>query len=1030
VFAAKDFSKRPKFYALIEFPYPSGEGLHVGHPRSYTAMDIIARKRRMEGYNVLYPIGFDSFGLPTENYAIKTGRPPAEITKENIATFTKQLKMLGFSFDWSRAVTTSDPSYYKWTQWLFLQFFKHGLAYKKKMAINWCPKDKIGLANEEVVDGACERCGTPVEKREKEQWMLAITKYADKLLEGLKEVDYIERAKVQQENWIGRKEGINIEYQVIGSDKKIVCFTTRPDTNFGATFVVLGPEYPFALELSTPEYKKEVKAYIEGAKKTAEAERLVEGREKTGVFTGAYCVNNLNGEKMPIWISDYVLGYVGTGAVVGVPGHDIRDFEFAKKFKIQIKRVVVGSDGDTLEITKSEQVQEEKGTMINSGFLDGMDIHAATKKIMDYLEEKGWGKRVVNYKLRDWVFSRQRYWGEPIPLVFCEACKGKKQKVLLIHGFEGSAESNWFPWMKQELEKQGFEVFLPTLPNSSHPKFEEWMAALEPIAKRFGEDDIIVGHSLGGRSALHLLSRLKKRIGHVYLIAPAVWAKPLNWNEVKKDPNWEGSDVDTFHMFHDHAVSWEDAGQYANSKTVIFSPDDPFIPTQDHSTIPQGWCINVFSGSYGHFDRPEYPELLELVAVSKSSGWIPLPEDQLPLTLPEVEKHQPTDTGESPLAAMTEWVKTKCPQCGGEARRETDTMPNWAGSSWYFLRYCDPHNDKEFTAMDKLKYWMGGGGSDHVTHARDMVTKSCGGGVDWYNGGMEHTVLHLLYSRFWNQFLYDIGLVPTREPYKKRTSHGLILAEDGEKMSKSRGNVVNPNEIVEKYGADVLRVYEMFMGPFDQAVPWSTKSIAGVQRFLEKVWQLASRLDQNKQIPQSKQLERLVHKTTKKVTEDIEAMKFNTAIAVMMTLMNELSSQSTVHPSTKAELGTGLRSTQYETLLQLLHPFAPHMTEELWERLHNPSQPPLNLRRGDVGLLCQQPWPKWNPELVKDEEIELVIQVNGRVRDRVSAPADISHDQAEVLAFQNKKAAKWFHGKEVKDVVFVKGKLINIVTAN
>ncbi|MBI4135805.1 leucine--tRNA ligase [Candidatus Uhrbacteria bacterium] len=1008
VFAARDNDARPKFYALIEFPYPSGEGLHVGHPRSYTAMDIVARKRRMEGYNVLYPIGFDSFGLPTENYAIKTGRPPAEITRENIATFTKQLKMLGFSFDWNRAVTTSDPSYYKWTQWIFLQLFKHGLAYKKKMAINWCPSCKIGLANEEVVThstssgqvGVCERCGTPVEKREKEQWMLAITKYADKLLEGLKEVDYIERAKVQQENWIGRKEGINIDYQVVESDKKITCFTTRPDTNFGATFVVLGPEHPLLMnqESGIRNYG-EVKKYIDSVKNKTEQERTAEGKEKTGVFTGSYCINNLNGEKMPIWISDYVLGHVGTGAVVGVPGHDIRDFEFAKKFKIPIRRVVVGSDGDTSPITKKEQVQEEKGTMINSDFLDGMDIHAATKKVMDYLEEKGWGKRVVNYKLRDWVFSRQRYWGEPIPLVFCEKCAKSpaKEDVFIFHGWEDSSQSGFIPALKKNLEAKGYNVVALDLPNTAEPNFDKWykFAKQQIEAHKTGAPLNFIGHSMGG----HLAAKLTElyMVQRLVLVAPVGHAPSKEYFEQFKN-SLSAEELRIFKEYQNHTLDVRSVKEHAKYVDILFGLKDTWITDEIRSQyeaffLGKGHITKISDA--GHFTHGEgvrhLPWVENLFAPLDQGGWVPLPDDQLPLELPKVEKYQPTDTGESPLAAMEKWVKTKCPRCGGEARRETDTMPNWAGSSWYFLAYTMRGNPKSEIRNPKfdwnrkrMDYWMP---------------------VDWYNGGMEHTVLHLLYSRFWNQFLYDIGLVPTREPYKKRTSHGMILGEDGEKMSKSRGNVINPDAVVKEHGADTLRLYEMFMGPFDQMVPWSTASIAGVKRFLEKVWGLQDRI-KNEGL-WIKEVERLVHKTIKKVTEDIEAMKYNTAIAAMMTLVNELSKQDYVLPTT------------YYLLLQLLNPFAPHITEELNEKL----------KIKNVKLLCESEWPKWDGKLVKDEEIELVVQVNGRVRERLRVPADISEAEANNLALDNVTIKKWLAGHAVKDVVFVKGKLVNIVTS-
>jgi len=779
-FQTPDKSDKEKFYALIEFPYPSAQGLHVGHPRPFTAMDVVARKKRMAGYNVLYPIGFDAFGLPTENYAIKTGRPPAEVTQENISNFTRQLKMLGYSFDWSRVVDTTDPKYFKWTQWIFLQFFKHNLAYKTNIPINWCLDCKIGLANEEVVDGKCERCGGPVEQRDKAQWMLTITKYADKLLQGLQEVNYIERAKVQQENWIGRKEGINLEYEVEGIEDKIVCFTTRPDTNFGATFIVVAPESDFVKNnIDKFSDRKKIDKYIAKTTKATDIDRIAEGRKKTGVDTGLVAINNLNGHKMSIFVSDFVLATVGTGCVVGVPGHDLRDFEFAQEKGLEIIRVVVGSDGDTSPITKLEQVQEEEGKMINSDFLDGMDIHDATQKVMDYIEEKGWGKKVINYKLRDWVFSRQRYWGEPIPLVHCEKC-----------------------------------------------------------------------------------------------------------------------------------------------------------------------------------------------------DWVPLPESELPLELPKVEKYEPTDTGESPLAAIEDWVNTKCPKCGGPAKRETDTMPNWAGSSWYFLRYVDPDNDKEFASLDKLKDWLP---------------------VDWYNGGMEHTVLHLLYSRFWNQFLYDIGVVPSKEPYMKRTSHGMILAEDGEKMSKSKGNVINPDEMVDKYGTDAFRTYIMFMGPFDQAVAWDTNGLVGVKRFLDRVWNLQDKLSAEPQV------DNLLHKTIKKVGEDIDKMHFNTAVAFMMELVNEYTKAAKV---SKESFGK---------LVQILSPFAPHLCEELWSKL------------GNKDSLAFAPWPEYDPDLIVDEVITIVVQINGKVRDELEVAADISEAEVEKLALQSDKVKKWLAGKEPKKVIYVIGKLVSIV---
>ncbi len=768
-FEVKEDEKKEKFYSLIEFPYPSGEGLHVGHPRPFTAMDVISRKKRMEGKNVLFPIGFDSFGLPTENYAIKTGKPPAEVTKKNIANFTRQLKMLGYSFDWSRQVDTSNPEYYKWTQWLFLQFFKHGLAYKKNQPINWCPKDKIGLANEEVVNGCCERCGTPVEKRNKEQWMLAITKYADKLLAGLKNVDYIERAKVQQENWIGKSEGAEIIFplrMVPGqADNKhsVTVFTTRPDTIFGATFVAVSAELAKKWIEVGWQTDAEVKKYIEDILTHRKSSRE-EDPEKTGVAAGIVAINPANKKEIPVWITNYVLGDVGTGAIMGVPADDERDKDFAGKYNLPVVE----------NYTKA-------------GFED-------------------FGKRVVRYKLRDWVFSRQRYWGEPIPLVNCVPC----------------------------------------------------------------------------------------------------------------------------------------------------------------------------------------------------GGWVPLPESELPLELPKVKKYEPTDTGESPLAAMEKWVNTKCPKCDGPAKRETDTMPNWAGSSWYFLRYCDPHNDKEFASMKKLEYWMAPARRDVGAPEPNGMHGGPRGGVDWYNGGMEHVVLHLLYSRFWNIFLHDIGLVPSSEPYAKRTAHGMILAKGGEKMSKSKGNVINPDEMVEQFGADALRTYIMFMGPFDQAVEWDTNGVVGVRRFLEKVWGL-----QDKVVPKKEninlKLQTSLHQTIQKVGEDIEAMRFNTAIAKMMELVNEMSKEEK------------LPAGHYESLLKILSPFAPHLCEEIWSNL------------GNKKTLVFESWPEYSPELAKETEIVLAVQINGKVRDEIKVPAEISEDEVKKLVLESEKVQKWLEGKEPKKIIYVKGKLISIV---
>ena len=778
-FAAEVSHEKPKFYPLIEFPYPSGAGLHVGHPRSNTAMDIIARKRRMEGYNVLFPIGYDAFGLPTENYAIKNKIHPAIVTEKNIARFRSQLKRLGFSFDYDREISTTDPKYYKWTQWIFLKLFEHGLAYKMEMPINWCTSCKVGLANEEVVGGRCERCGGEVVRKVKSEWMLKITEYAQKLLDGLDSVDFIEKVKVQQRNWIGRSEGAEVDFTLTTGDKLRI-FTTRPDTLFGATYMVMSPEHPL-LEKHRDQIENyaEICAYRDAAAHKSDFERTELNKDKTGVeIRGIRAVNPVNGQEIPVWVSDYVLMGYGTGAIMAVPAHDERDWEFARKFGLPIVEVVKGGD-----VEKAAYTDIQEGVLVNSGILNGLSVAQAKKTIIDWLQERGLGERKVNFKLRDWVFSRQRYWGEPIPLVHCEHC-----------------------------------------------------------------------------------------------------------------------------------------------------------------------------------------------------GWVPVPYDQLPLTLPEVESYMPTDNGESPLAAMTDWVNTTCPKCGGPAKRETDTMPQWAGSSWYFLRYIDPTNDQAPADPEQLKYWLP---------------------VDWYNGGMEHTTLHLLYSRFWHRFLYDIGVVPTPEPYQKRTSHGMILGADGEKMSKSRGNVVNPDQIVEELGADAFRMYEMFMGAFDQAIPWSTEGARGCRRFLDRVWRLAELLVDSDAI--SKDMAYDVHFTIKKVSEDYERMKYNTAIAQMMTLVNGFYAKGAV---TKKELAI---------LLQLLNPVAPHMTEEMNQLL-------------DLGEeLLHKPWPQWDERALVKDTVEIAVQINGKVRDRMDVPADLTREAAEEYFLGQENIQKLLGGKAVKKLIFVPGRLVNIV---
>lgn len=778
--AKEDYSK-PKFYGLIEFPYPSGQGLHVGHPRPFTAMDVICRKRRLEGYNVLFPIGYDAFGLPTENYAIKTGIHPTIVTAQNIARFRSQLKRLGYSFDWSREISTSDPEYYKWTQWIFLKLYEHGLAYKAEIPINFCTSCKVGLANEEVVDGVCERCGGEVVQLVRSQWMLKITEYAQKLIDGLDDVDFIERVKTQQRNWIGRSEGAEVDFKLAGTEDKLTVYTTRPDTLFGATYMVISPEHNYI-----DKYKgriqnwDEVQKYRDEAAHKSDFERGELNKEKTGVvLKGLNAINPVTKKEIPIWVSDYVLMSYGTGAIMAVLAHDTRDYAFAKAFGLPIVEVVAGGD-----ITKEAYTECEHGRMVNSGFLDGMEVAEAKKAIADYLEKEGIGHRKVNYKLRDWVFARQRYWGEPIPLVKCDKC-----------------------------------------------------------------------------------------------------------------------------------------------------------------------------------------------------GWVPLSESELPLELPMLDDFSPTDDGSSCLARAKDWLHTTCPRCGGPAVREADTMPNWAGSSWYFLRYTDPHNDKAFASEEALKYWLP---------------------VDWYNGGMEHTTLHLLYSRFWHRFLYDIGLVPTKEPYMKRTSHGMVLGENGEKMSKSRGNVVNPDDYIKEYGADAFRMYIMFMGAFDQPIPWNTQGTKGCRRFLERVWRLQDMISDEHGIRES--VKAGYNATIKKVGEDIERMKFNTAIAAIMSFVNDIYAVGSI---TKEEL---------RTLLILLFPFAPHITEEINEAASLGSP------------IYEAHWPEYDESALAADSVEMGVQINGKIRARIMAPADAEKDEIEKLALESKDVQPFIEGKTVRKVIVVKN-IINIVVS-
>ncbi len=779
-YAAVTGDPRPKFYGLIEFPYPSGEGLHVGHPRPFTAIDIVCRKRRMQGYNVLFPIGYDAFGLPTERYAIKNHLRPADVTARNVKRFTEQLQMLGYGFDWDRCVVTTDPDYYKWTQWIFLQMFKKGLAYKASMPVNWCTDCKIVLANEEVVDGVCERCGGPVVKKEKSQWMLGITQYAQRLLDDLDTVDYIDRVKIQQRNWIGRSTGANVDFATTAGDKLTV-FTTRCDTLFGVTYMVMSPEHALVAKWDAAGLLRNapaVRAYQAEAARKSDFERTELAHEKTGVrLEGVNAVNPVTGGEIPIFLSDYVLSTYGTGAIMAVPGHDQRDWEFARAFGLPIIEVVKGGD-----VSREAYTDCASGVMVNSGFLDGLQVEEAIATMKKWLADKGLGSEKVNFKLRDWVFSRQRYWGEPIPIIHCPKC-----------------------------------------------------------------------------------------------------------------------------------------------------------------------------------------------------GWVPMDEKDLPLLLPDVKSYEPTDTGESPLAAMTDWVKCTCPQCGGPAEHETDTMPNWAGSSWYFLRYMDPHNPDALVGKDAVNYWKQ---------------------VDWYNGGMEHTTLHLLYSRFWHKFLYDIGVVPTPEPYAKRTSHGMILGAGGEKMSKSRGNVVNPDDIVKKYGADTLRLYIMFIGDFEKAAPWSDDAVKGCKRFLDRVWNVCEIRREDDAVSPANEKE--VHRAIGKVSRDIEEMKFNTAIAALMTLVNQFYQ----HEPSRGDV---------RILLQLLSPFAPHIAEELWQL------------QGFPGLACESAWPEHDESKTVDAQRTIAVQVNGKLRSTVSVPADCGDEAVKAAACADKKIAGYLEGMEIVKTIVVRNKLINLI---
>ena len=987
-------SAKNKFYYLVEFPYPSADGLHVGHIRSYAAFDALARKKRMEGFNVLYPIGWDAFGLPTENYAIKTGIHPAKATEQNIKNFKRQLQALGLSFDWPREVNTTDHKYYKWTQWIFLQLFKHGLAYQAKMAINWCPSCKIGLANEEVVDGKCERCHTQAERREIKQWMLRITKYADRLLEDLKGVNFLDKIKAQQINWIGKSYGANIHLPVVGTKEMVKVFTTRVDTIFGVTAIILAPEHELILKLKDKITNwPEVEKYLEAARKKSDLERTDLSKTKTGVeLKGIKIINPINHQELPLWVGDYVIATYGGGAVIMVAAHDERDFAFAQKYDLPIVEVVKSTGKDVERGSRKELLEAfcSDGVLINSGEFDGLASQQAREKIAYWLTKNNAGGEQINYKLRDWIFSRQHYWGEPIPLVYCEKCAKIKPKVLLIHGIYGHSKENWFPWFKEEMEARGYEVLIPDLPNNEHPTLDEWVNALNKLDIKKDDRLFVVGHSLGAPTACQFVLRRNAVVEKLILVGPTgVSQGPTNWKNLLA----AGCDDESLKCIKQFNAENRNLAKLndlvAAGISLYFSNNDPYIPLEvqnDYKGLKS--TVKIFD-QRGHFNEDagikDLPEILEEFPADLNLGWVPLPEKDLPLELPKIDKYEPSGTGESPLVKIISWVNTKCPRCGGPAKRETDTMPNWAGSNWYFIRYTDPHNDKALADKEKINYWLP---------------------VDWYNGGMEHTTLHLLYSRFIYKFLYDIGIVPQSEPYQKRTSHGMVLAEDGQKMSKSFGNVINPDEIIEKYGADTLRLYEMFMGPFDEAISWSTASLVGCARLVNRVWELGQNINKDNDC-ENNDLKKLLHKTIRKVSQDMENLKFNTAISALMILVNAMEEQK-----------QNLPHDVFISFLMILSPFAPHLTEELWHNLAGAS---------DDQSISAQSWPQYDPKLIQDEEIELIVQINGKLRDKIIVQRNMKEDEVKALVLQGEKIKKHLNNQAVKKIIFIPGRLVNIV---
>ena len=1161
IYKTKEGGKKPKCYVLDMFPYPSGEGLHVGHPRGYIATDVYSRFKRMNGFNVLHPMGFDSFGLPAENYAIKNKIHPEIAVKNNVKKFKKQLELLGPDYDWDREIITSDSEFYKWTQWIFLKMFEKGLAYESYEPINFCPSCLTGLANEDVEDGKCERCGTAVIKKPMRQWVLKITDYAERMLEDLKELKgWPEHIKEAQRNWIGRSEGAEMKFeirstksetnsksQIQNSKQFIEVFTTRIDTVFGVTYLVIAPEHSIIKNLKLKiENFDEVSKYIEEAKNKNELQRTDLAKDKTGVeLKGIKVINPANGEKLPIWVADYVLADYGTGAIMAVPAHDERDFEFAKKYNLPVREVIEplfktvsgldaivknlpmkkretvvcivkhwsenkylclkwkkhnwktfvvgGTDGEDevkaglreiieetgytsakfikrlgskvhnqffashknenrwavitplyfeLENGKKIEINQKEndthdaiwvnydqvlnyifddesdsifwnrligketsysgdGILINSGQFNGLDSEIAREKMTKWLEEKKLGGKKINYKLKDWVFSRQRYWGEPIPLIHCENCRTKK--ALLIHGFEGNGNGHWFLWLKEKLESKGIKVYNPTISAANHPTVESWLKELMPIVKNFGPDDIIIGHSLGSNAALQVAQKLGKNIGHFFLLASAI-GRPRSkefWSDIEKT-NLK-SDIAALRKFWESKINYKKIADTISSVTVIRSEDDKLIPKDTHEKLPASFVQEEWQG-YGHFDEyKELPELWEQIQKVVSDGIVPVPEKDLPVKLPKVKFYEPTDTGESPLAKIEKWVNVKCPKCKGYGKRETNTMPQWAGSSWYYLRYIDPKNKKILVDKKKEKYWMGAGLPRHTI-----------GGVDMYVGGTEHATRHLIYARFWHKFLYDIGIVGSKEPFAGLKNQGLILGSDGRKMSKRWGNIVNPDDVVKEYGADSLRLYEMFMGPFDQMIPWDTRNIIGVKRFLERVWKLREKINPKSEIRNPKQiknnkiqnskLESLIHQTIKKVTEDIENFHFNTAISALMILLNEMEKEN------------DLNVTHYELFITLLAPFAPHIAEELWFDI------------GGKKSIHLKDWPEFDVSKTVENSFKLVVQINGKVRDFFEVSAGISENEAKDLTLKRTNVKKWIGDKRVEKIIYVSNKIISIVT--